>query len=417
MNTRDVRFTAILALVAACLSTGALAAEMPRLQFAIGNVYAIGIDDVQRPIRKGDRLLPGEKLVTGKGAMAQLRVFDQGVVVLKGNSLLELQQPTGDKFAVMLDKGLMRTVTRLGYKLGKIDVAAPGVDLDVDAGDVLTGVGLFGEKDTSTLYRVLDGDVKVRTGKQEKIAQVGKVVKVDAFGDEDEALEVAPDAMRLKVPDPTPVKGTAPEGNAASRSTGAFNGNTAGSLGRSFDSDMSKIAVLKPGAVEGLTRKTPVTVPGAAKKLSPDIKTGLSKLDPAVKVNYDGVKVYDPRTSLAGDQSLVNNALIVSIPSSISKITSYVPVTPTDPAIRNSLTTRAQVINLEPTLVSGTTTTLSSTILPEIKVVTYDPTTIDPVLTNTIRTGTTIQPIRSTTTTVTSTICSTCIQSLSLIKQ
>jgi hypothetical protein len=98
---------------------------------------------------------------------------------------------------------------------------------------------------------------------------------------------------------------------------------------------------------------------------------------------------------------------------------------PTDPVIRDSLTTKAEIINLEPTLsLSGTTATLSSTTLPEIKVITYEPTKVistdlnfDPVLTETIKTSTTLDPTRTTTTsTITSTICSTCLQSLSLIK-
>ena len=340
MKVTDVIFKAMLAIAIVCFTSATQAAEMPRLQFASGDVYAIGTDDIQRRIKKGDVLLPGEKLVTGKGAMVQLRVFDQGVIVLKGNSMLELQKPVDGKFSVMLDKGLMRTVTRLGYRLGKIDVVAPGVDLDVEAGDVLTGVGLFGQEDTSTLYRVLDGDIKVKTGDREKIAQVGKVVKVDAFGGRDDTLEVTPEAMRLKVPDPTTVAGTAPTGGDTGPSAASFSGSTAASLGRSFDDDMSKIAVLKPGAVDGFAAKTPVKVPGAADALNPDIESGLSRLDPAVKVNYDGVKIYDPRTTFgdANDQMSVNSALIVSIPSTISKVTSYVPVTPTDPVIRNSLT-------------------------------------------------------------------------------
>jgi len=419
MNKSRVVVRAVLAMIAVCFSGAAPAVEMPRLQFAIGDVYAIGTDDIQRRVKKGDKLLPSERLVTGKGAMAQLRIFDQGVVVLKGNGLLELQKPIDDKFAVMLDKGLMRTVTRLGYKLGRIDVIAPGVDLDVEAGDVLTGVGLFGQEDTATLYRVLDGDIKVKTGKQEKIAQVGKVVKVDAFRGQEDALEVTPDAMRLKVPEPKSISGTLPGGSTASvssRSAAAFKGSTAASLGKSFDSDMSKIAVLNPGAVDGLTR-TAVNVPVAVNKLNPDIKTGLSDLDPTVKVNYDGVKVYDPRISFGTDDEKlsVNSALIVSFPSSISRVTNFVPVTPTDPAISKSLVSSAQIINLQPTLSVAGETTLSSSVLPEIKVITYDSTVVNPILAETIKTSTAIQPTR-TTTAITSTICKTCINSLTLIK-
>jgi hypothetical protein len=348
-------------LLAAGFAAAATAAEMPRLQFAIGDVYAIGVDGKQRPMKKGDALRPGEKLLTGKKGMAQLRIFKQGVVALRDNSALELKPSAGGNYAVTLDKGLMRTVTRLGYQLGRIDVVAPGVDIDVDSGDVLTGVGVFGQEDTTTLYRVLDGDIKVKSGSRETLAQVGRVVKVDSRVKDGGIRNVSPDVMRLTVP----VAGRVNTGNSGgaaagsnSRSGMVIGGSDGRILTNAFASDQAKIAVLKPGAAanEVLAVVRPeITVPVEKPRLEPPITT-----------NYDGVKVFDPRTTLGSvdDQASVNNALIIKIPSNISRTASFIPISPTDPSIRAVLDTKAQIVNLSPSASVAGATTLSAPLCP-----------------------------------------------------
>jgi hypothetical protein len=225
--------------------------------------------------------------------------------------------------------------------------------------------------------------------------------------------------MRLRVPGPSNVKsgnsGAASAGTS-SRSGNAFGGSNGRIFNNAFASDQAKIAVLSPAAAA-------TAVPTVAR---PEITVAVEtpRLDPAIKTNYDGVKVFDPRTTLGSveDQVTVNNALIIKIPSNISRTASFVPTSPTDPAIRAVLEPKTQVINLSPTASVAGETTLSSTALPEVRIVTYEPTrvmtsepTFNQDLANTIKTSSTETTTRTTTTTIKSTLCATCIKSLSLI--
>jgi hypothetical protein len=187
-------------------------------------------------------------------------------------------------------------------------------------------------------------------------------------------------------------------------------------LTNAYASDQAKIAVLKPGAAANEVLAV----------VRPEITVAVEKprLDPPITTNYDGVKVFDPRTTLGSvdDQASVNNALIIKIPSNISRTASFIPISPTDPSIRAVLDTKAQIVNLSPSASVAGATTLSSTALPEIRIVTYEPTQIvtsepmfNQVLADTIKTSSTLTTTRTTTTTINTTLCSTCIKSLSLI--
>jgi len=236
MNTiKSFNSKTIVFCLAALFASSAFAVEMPRLQFAIGEVIAIGLDGKERILKKGDALQPGEKMLTKKGAMAQLRLFKQGVVVLRDDSELLLMPPVKGEFGVSLDKGLMRTVTKLAYRQGKIDVLTPGADIAVQAGDVLTGVGIGG-KEKDTLSQVLDGKVKVTTGKQETVAAIGKVLQITPGGGSVKVIDKLPDVMQLRLPQPS------------GKVSPALKGNTAKKIGGTFNSDATKIAVLNPKA-------------------------------------------------------------------------------------------------------------------------------------------------------------------------
>lgn len=421
MNTKT-SYSKMVALLAMLFSAQLFAAtEMPRLQFGIGDVKAIAANGDIRPLKKGDVLLPGEKLVTGPGAMAQLRLFKQGVVVLRDASQLELQKPVDGKYGVALDKGLLRTVTRLGFRLGKIDVKTPGAEIAVQSGDMLTGVGVDQSSRATTHSHVFDGLVKIRTSNEEKVAEIGKIFQVNPIGGAVTVVDRVPPSMKLTLPAPS-AKGKA-----------VLDPVTNKGVGGAFDSDMTKIAVLKPGTPT-VTRPRPATsgfqvaVPTpSATAVSIGARGSIGKATQPVKVNYDAVKVFDPRitTGSGDDIQAVKNALIVSIPSSISDTRSFAPVTTTDPAIKKSLTTQATVVTLTPTTKVAGETTLSSPQLP-VKVVTFEPTRIvdtstnfNPELVKTITTTPTTTTTKTLTTTVKTpiktTTCLTCTKSLTLI--
>ena len=116
------------ALFLACALPGQ-AAETPRLQFTIGDVQIQDANGNLRPAIKGDFIRPGEKIITGNGGMAQLRMFNQGVVALKAGSEITVEPPIQEQFSVKLDRGLIRTVTKLADRVGKIDVLTPGANI------------------------------------------------------------------------------------------------------------------------------------------------------------------------------------------------------------------------------------------------------------------------------------------------
>ncbi len=404
-----ISYNLVITTLLAFFSAGAMAANnLPRLQFGVGDVKAVSPDGSVREFIKGDVLLPGEKMVTGPGAMAQLRIFQQGIVVLKDKGQLELKPPVNGKFAVSLEKGLMRTVTKLGYRLGKIDVETPVAQIGVQSGDMLTGVGVDNSATTTTHNHVLDGLVKVKTSNGESVIDIGKIVQINPIGGVIKVIDKVPDVMKLRVPAPTTaVKAT-------------LKGATSVSVSTAFNSDVTKIAVLNPGAANAAAAAA--ARPGGLSRLTPKAPIGgdAGKLSKAgVKVNFDGVKVFDPRTTSgsAADQQTINSALILSIPSSISNTRSFAPVTTTDPVVKSSLTTKAQIVTLTPTTSVGGETTLSTTAIPEIKIVTYEPVKV--VVTDPSYNPTLVNTIKNTTTTgkINTNLCATCTKSLSLIKR
>jgi hypothetical protein len=238
---------------------------------------------------------------------------------------------------------------------------------------------------------------------------------VDSLNKDGAVRNVSPDVMQLRVPDPSGVSrvnaGAATAGSN-SRSAMVISGSEGRILTNAFASDQAKIAVLNPGAAAAAARA--VTRPAIT------VAVEKPRLEPAITINYDGAKIFDPRTTVGGaDGDAVNNALIIKIPSNIDRTVRFVPTSAssTDPKIRAVLDTKAQIVNLSPSALVAGEMTLSSPALP-IRVVTYDPAqiTLNPTLANTIKTSSTVTTKTTTTTSVKSTLCATCIKSLSLIR-
>ena len=361
MNTHT-RFCTVMAVVTVLFSASALAAtEMPRLQFGHGDVKAISIDGKSRPLKKGDVLRPGEKLVTGPGAMAQLRLFKQGVVVLRDQSQMELKPEIDGRYRVALDKGLMRTVTKLGFRLGKIDVATPVAQIAVQSGDMLTGVGVDNSARTTTHSHVFDGLVKIKTGNQEQVADRGKIFQVNPIGGAITTLKKVPDSMKLTLPEPT------------KRSRVILDQTTRKMADRAYDIDQTKIVVLDRPVTKTLG-KGQLNVPGAfdpkGRITTPTVaKTGGKKVYSAN--NFDRTKLYQLETK--GDLLGKNGKgpFVLDYSSSRDGRT-IMPVKTSKNTNIKKLTRAATPVNLKKTVKVAGETTLSSPVLP-IKVVTFEP--------------------------------------------
>lgn len=207
-----------------------------------------------------------------------------------------------------------------------------------------------------------------------------------------------------------------------------MNGATTGRLGSAFNSDRTKRAVLNPKAAA--SKKLIVPRPDRAISAQPDrvAVLGRAPIKPTrkfgsrgPKVNFDGVEIIDPRTNFGSnsDRQVVNDTLILSIPSSIGKTRNFAPVTTENSKIKKELIKKTRVVNLAATASVAGETTLSSNQLPGIKVVTFEPAkieptapTFDPVLADTIKKTrvnpgkTKIKPVR----------CKTCVEGLTLAK-
>lgn len=139
--TRFVAPQTLSVILCASLSGSLYAAEpMPKVQFVTGDVSLIHADGSQSPVRKGDEIAPGERLVTGPNGMAQIRAIDQGVLALRPDSECEFK-PGSNGMDVALNHGQLRAVTDVvGDKKGFINVLTPDSKIAVGNGDVETGV-------------------------------------------------------------------------------------------------------------------------------------------------------------------------------------------------------------------------------------------------------------------------------------
>ena len=149
----------LLSLAALQSSVGAV--ELPKVQFVNGDVRLLQPNGITVPIKKGDVIHPGEKLITGDGGVAQIRASNQGVIALRKNSEIEFK-PVADKFDVALNRGQVRTVTTLGPTLtGQLTVVTPQSNVKINNGDAETGIQADANGAASTFNRAHSDGIKV----------------------------------------------------------------------------------------------------------------------------------------------------------------------------------------------------------------------------------------------------------------
>ncbi|OGA68795.1 MAG: hypothetical protein A3G83_02530 [Betaproteobacteria bacterium RIFCSPLOWO2_12_FULL_68_20] len=133
------RRTAIAAALAASFPGLALGASVARVDFAVGNVTAVGADGKSRPLAKGSQIETGDTVATQQGR-AQLRFVDGAYMSLQPNTEFKVEEfnfsgrEDGKENVVMnLLRGGMRTITgligrtnRQNYRL-RTEVATIGI--------------------------------------------------------------------------------------------------------------------------------------------------------------------------------------------------------------------------------------------------------------------------------------------------
>lgn len=92
--THRIPTPAALAAVLALAGAGAAGAdEVGKLIFASGDVSIVDEDGQSRPGRQGELILPGERVVTGSGALAQVKMLDGGRVGVRPESSVTFEPP------------------------------------------------------------------------------------------------------------------------------------------------------------------------------------------------------------------------------------------------------------------------------------------------------------------------------------
>src|SRR6267143_2166726 len=107
-------------------SMPALAQEAPRVIFCTGSCFAVDQNGVRTPAPKGTTLREGQRLETGAGAYAQLKLWQDAAVGVGERAQVRFDQTSvRDRDIVILDQGRIRMVG--GEALGK--AATRGVEL------------------------------------------------------------------------------------------------------------------------------------------------------------------------------------------------------------------------------------------------------------------------------------------------
>src|SRR5882762_9821558 len=137
--------------LATLASMPGLAQEAPRVIFCTGPCFAVDQNGVRTPAPKGTTLREGQRLETGAGAYAQLKLGQDAALGVGERAQVRFdQRSVRDRDLVMLDQGRIRMVG--GEAIGK--AALRGPDIEMRTSQVTGRPGL-------TVVKVNAGDARL----------------------------------------------------------------------------------------------------------------------------------------------------------------------------------------------------------------------------------------------------------------
>lgn len=173
MNRHTTKPVLIAAAVALAIgSSSAAAAVIGQVLFAKGEVQIVGSDGSTRPAKRGEPVEDGERIVTGPGALGQVKMRDGGYVGVRPNSRMRFATApaAGAPRVIELDDGNVRV---LNVKLSEnsnplpVMLKTPQGQVEVNDADTLAaivpGTGTGGGK--QTLFRLDRGTGTASDGK------------------------------------------------------------------------------------------------------------------------------------------------------------------------------------------------------------------------------------------------------------
>jgi hypothetical protein len=152
---------------AALASMPAVGQEAPRVIFCMGSCLAVDQNGVRTPAPKGTTLREGQRLETGAGAYAQLKLGQDAALGVSERAQVRFdQRSVRDRDLVMLDQGRIRILS--GEAIGKAATRAlelrtqdgtfalRGADVEVRRSQATTGAG-----SSLTVVKVNAGDARL----------------------------------------------------------------------------------------------------------------------------------------------------------------------------------------------------------------------------------------------------------------
>ena len=140
MNTiKRLSIVAVSSATLGLLASSPVSAEVGKILFVNGAVSIISPNGQSRPAARGEVLKAGERVVTAKGAMSQVKMLDGGRVGVRELSRVKFEPRQSGKQGLGLDTGAVRVVnvqTR-GVVPPKMVVKTPDGQMDLQRGDAL----------------------------------------------------------------------------------------------------------------------------------------------------------------------------------------------------------------------------------------------------------------------------------------
>jgi hypothetical protein len=205
---RRISVAALAVSLLAVMSPAMAQTEAGRLLFARGVVSIVGAQDSARGARTGDVIYEGERLVTGRSGIAQLRLSDGALVALRASSDYHIQRQGYDTAANVYEQagqlvtGWMRMVTgAIGARnpssvSQSTSVATIGIRGTVFQVIHIPEGGLPGYPGTApgTYLMLEEGSIEVMTDGGKRLLQPGDVIWV---ADKGAAPQLAPEKKGL----------------------------------------------------------------------------------------------------------------------------------------------------------------------------------------------------------------------------
>ena len=167
-----------LILLATSLASTSFAATEGTVLFAQPGTQIIEPSGAVRSVKRGDRVNTGDRLITGPGAIAQVKLLDGSLLGLRPESEMKIAVPpsAADKSlqVVSLTKGAVRVIgselmdgkkpSRFTLQSGLATLQLKGADLESSLVPPTTGAKPLGGADSGSYNRMVVGTGSVGTG-------------------------------------------------------------------------------------------------------------------------------------------------------------------------------------------------------------------------------------------------------------